>query len=65
MLKKKIINALRNNFALLILAALVGLIVSFVAQLFIIGAKNRCKYSQEIKCRIICSINEQLTEIYD
>ena len=40
MLKKKIINALRNNFALLILAALVGLIVSFVAQLFIIGAKN-------------------------
>ncbi len=40
MLKKKIINSLRNNFALLILAALVGLIVSFVAQLFIIGAKN-------------------------
>ena len=40
MLKKKIIDLLIDNFALLILAVLVGLIVSFVAQLFIISAKN-------------------------
>lgn len=40
MLKKKIINSIIDNFSLLILATLVGSIVSFVAQLFIIGAKN-------------------------
>ena len=40
MLKKKFLNSTKDNFALLILAALVGSIVSFVAQLFIIGAKN-------------------------
>ena len=40
MLKKKFFNSTKDNFALLILAALVGSIVSFVAQLFIISAKN-------------------------
>ncbi len=40
MLKKDISNTLRNNFALLIIATIVGTIVSFVAQLFIISAKN-------------------------
>jgi len=39
-LKKKFLNSTKDNFALLILAALVGSIVSFVAQLFIISAKN-------------------------
>ena len=40
MLKKKLLYSTKDNFALLILAALVGSIVSFVAQLFIISAKN-------------------------
>ena len=40
MLTKKIINIFRDNFALLFIAAIVGTIVSFVAQLFIISAKN-------------------------
>ena len=40
MLTKKIINISRDNFALLFIAAIVGTIVSFVAQLFIISAKN-------------------------
>ena len=36
----KFINSLKENFALLIIAAFVGTIVSIVAQLFIISAKN-------------------------
>ena len=40
MLTKKIINIFSDNFALLFIAAIVGTIVSFVAQLFIISAKN-------------------------
>ena len=40
MLKITSIKALKDNFALLIIAAIVGLIVSIVAQLFIISAKN-------------------------
>ena len=40
MLTKKIINIFRDNFAILFIAAIVGTIVSFVAQLFIISAKN-------------------------
>jgi len=40
MLKKTNIKAIRDSLALLIIAAIVGTIVSFVAQLFIISAKN-------------------------
>ena len=40
MLKKTNIKAIRENLALLLIAALVGTIVSFVAQLFIISVKN-------------------------
>ncbi len=40
MLNKTSKKAIKDNFALLIIAAVVGLIVSIVAQLFIIGAKN-------------------------
>jgi len=40
MIRKKSIKALRESLALLIIAAIVGTIVSFVAQLFIISAKN-------------------------
>ncbi len=40
MFTKKLISTFKDNFALLIIAAVVGTIVSFVAQLFIISAKN-------------------------
>ena len=40
MFKKTNINAIRDSLALLLIAALIGAIVSFVAQLFIISAKN-------------------------
>ena len=40
MFKKINIRAIRESLALLIIAAVVGTIVSFVAQLFIISAKN-------------------------
>ena len=40
MIRKKSIKALRESLTLLIIAAIVGTIVSFVAQLFIISAKN-------------------------
>ncbi len=40
MFKKIKIKALRDSLALLVIAAIVGTIVSFVAQLFIISAKN-------------------------
>ena len=40
MLKKTNIKAIRDSLALLIIATIVGTIVSFVAQLFIISAKN-------------------------
>ncbi len=40
MFKKINIKAIRDSLALLIIAAVVGTIVSFVAQLFIISAKN-------------------------
>ena len=40
MLKKTSIKSIRENLALLLIAALVGTIVSFVAQLFIISVKN-------------------------
>ena len=40
MFKKINIKAIRDSFALLLIAAIVGTIVSFVAQLFIISAKN-------------------------
>ena len=40
MFKKTNINAIRDSLALLLIAALIGTIVSFVAQLFIISAKN-------------------------
>ncbi len=40
MFKKINIKALRDSLALLVIAAIVGTIVSFVAQLFIISAKN-------------------------
>ncbi len=40
MLKKINIKAIRDSLALLLIAAIVGTIVSFVAQLFIISAKN-------------------------
>ena len=40
MFNKISIKAVKDNFALLVIAALVGTIVSFVAQLFIISAKN-------------------------
>ena len=40
MFKKINIKAVRDSLALLVIAAVVGTIVSFVAQLFIIGAKN-------------------------
>ncbi|MDC1194868.1 chloride channel protein, partial [Pseudomonadota bacterium] len=40
MLKKKSIKKINENLALLLIAAIVGTIVSFIAQLFIISAKN-------------------------
>ena len=40
MFKKINIQAIRDSLALLVIAAIVGTIVSFVAQLFIISAKN-------------------------
>ena len=40
MFNEKIYNSLKDNFALLIIATVVGTVVSFVAQLFIISAKN-------------------------
>ena len=40
MFKKINIQAIRDSVALLLIAAIVGTIVSFVAQLFIISAKN-------------------------
>ena len=40
MLKKTNIKVITDNFALLVIAAVVGTVVSFVAQLFIISAKN-------------------------
>ena len=40
MFKKINIKALKESLALLFIAAIVGTIVSFVAQLFIISAKN-------------------------
>ncbi len=40
MFKKISTKAVKDNFSLLVIAALVGTIVSFVAQLFIISAKN-------------------------
>ena len=40
MLKKVKLKAMRDSLALLVIAAIVGTIVSFVAQLFIISAKN-------------------------
>ena len=44
MIKNKSLRAIIDNLALLIIAALVGTIVSFVAQLFIISAKNIYEY---------------------
>ena len=44
MFKKISIKALSDSLALLVIAALVGIIVSFVAQLFIISAKNIYQY---------------------
>ena len=44
MIKNKSVKAIRDNLALLIIAAVVGTIVSFVAQLFIISAKNIYEY---------------------
>ena len=40
MLKKTSIKAIRDSLSLLLIAAVIGSIVSFVAQLFIISAKN-------------------------
>ena len=40
MLKKQSIKSMRDSLALLIIAAVIGTIVSFVAQLFIISAQN-------------------------
>ena len=40
MLKKRSIKAIRDSLSLLLIAAVIGSIVSFVAQLFIISAKN-------------------------
>ena len=40
MFKRINIKAVRDSIALLLIAAIVGTIVSFVAQIFIIGAKN-------------------------
>ena len=40
MFKKINIKAIRESLALLVIAAIVGTIVSFVAQLFIISSKN-------------------------
>ena len=40
MLKKQSIKSIRDSLALLLIAAVIGTIVSFVAQLFIISAKN-------------------------
>ncbi|MDA9657551.1 chloride channel protein, partial [Alphaproteobacteria bacterium] len=40
MLKKTSIKAIKDSLSLLIIAAIIGTIVSFVAQLFIISAKN-------------------------
>ena len=40
MSKKTNIKAIRDSLALLIIAAIVGTVVSFIAQLFIISAKN-------------------------
>ena len=40
MFKKINIKAVRDSLALLVIATIVGTIVSFVAQLFIITAKN-------------------------
>ena len=40
MFKKINIKEIRESLALLVIAAIVGTIVSFVAQLFIISAKN-------------------------
>ena len=40
MFKKINIKAIKDSIALLIIAAVVGTIVSFVAQIFMIGAKN-------------------------
>ena len=40
MLNKKNIKVIIDSFVLLIIAAAVGTIVSFVAQLFMISAKN-------------------------
>ena len=40
MFKNINIKAIRESLALLVIAAIVGTIVSFVAQLFIISAKN-------------------------
>ena len=40
MLKKQSIKSIRDSLALLLIAAIIGTVVSFVAQLFIISAKN-------------------------
>ena len=40
MFKRINIKAIIDSIALLVIAAIVGTIVSFVAQIFIIGAKN-------------------------
>ena len=40
MFKKINIKAIRDSIALLMIAAVVGTIVSFVAQIFMIGAKK-------------------------
>ena len=44
MVKNKSVKAIIDNLALLIIAAVVGTLVSFVAQLFIISAKNIYEY---------------------
>ncbi len=44
MIKNKRLKAIIDNLALLIIAAIVGTLVSFVAQLFIISAKNIYEY---------------------
>lgn len=44
MIKNKSVKAIIDNLALLIIAAVVGTLVSFVAQLFIISAKNIYEY---------------------
>ena len=60
MFKKVNIKAIRESLALLVIAAIVGTIVSFVAQLFIISAKNIYDFCRWLRQNVIGHLLLQL-----